>query len=124
GAGLVAMLTAQRFIDLAQRLGPFHLRLPLPEQHKSLPANAAMRFNTLFRALAQYLHLDLLVFSGCLPAHEKTVAFLDRSGTCPVPGVAPVLGGRDRSHHCVRDNLAYKSVCAAESSAKRRCRPR
>jgi hypothetical protein len=56
GTGLVKVMAAQRLFYLSQRIGPLRLRLPLPEEYKSLAAYTAASFNLFIAALAKHLH--------------------------------------------------------------------
>jgi hypothetical protein len=58
GAGLVAMLVAQSFLNLAHCFDALGVRLPLPEQDKSLTADTAVGFSVSIGAFAEDLHLS------------------------------------------------------------------
>jgi hypothetical protein len=58
GAGLVAVLVAQSFLDVAHCFNALGVRLPLPEHDKSLTADAAVGFSVSVGAFAENLHLS------------------------------------------------------------------
>jgi hypothetical protein len=65
-AGIVAVLVAQSLLDFEQDFLAFRSRLPIPEHHKSLAANAAAGFGIVFSGSAKDLHFyppKLLYFS-------------------------------------------------------------
>ncbi len=55
---LIEMMVAQGLIDFAKRLRAITLGLPLPEEDKSLAADAAKGLGILVAAFAKYLHFQ------------------------------------------------------------------
>lgn len=69
GAWRVAVMVAKHLLNFVQGRGSFAARLPVPEHDKTLSTHTAMGFRIPIRALAEYLHLDLMCAWGD-PRHE------------------------------------------------------
>lgn len=54
--GLVVMMAAKRFLDLAEGLRSFGFCWPFPVERESLTAHTATGLNLLVTAFAKYLH--------------------------------------------------------------------
>jgi hypothetical protein len=68
-----AMLPPKRFLNLTYDSCPLPQRLPIPEQNKSLAANAATEFRISVRALAKDLHCSSSCATGIAPIHAYTL---------------------------------------------------
>ena len=70
------MVLAKHFLNLVQSGNAFRARLPIPEHHKALPANAAVGLGVSICFLAEYVHPDLIRAQGFCRHEGDNIAVL------------------------------------------------
>jgi hypothetical protein len=73
---MTAVLTAQRGLNLSYGFDSLRARLPFPEHHESLTANAAMHFGVATRTLAEHLHISCLRPPDSHPYESQHIPYL------------------------------------------------
>jgi len=98
--GLVVVMAAERLVDLAKRVRPFGLGLPIPVKREALTAYTATSSHFLVTALAKDLHRPppLLPSPVGFPAHDENSTAVQVPPNIPNTGIPAVIRGMARSH--------------------------